>query len=203
MHGGTVFLDGRVVPEQPAHWWPVGVGTAMTAFDGERIVAVARVLALCEVPAHFTRDAARFASEAMAFCDFVERAHEVELVPRLALARDRLLSLYAAACTLPEVFADGSDVELADLPSWPGFGDREHYAETLEPYDLGTTALGIGDLSDDLLEVYREVKSGLLLWERSEVAAAIWTWRDGFQIHWGVHATSALRALHWACDASE
>lgn len=214
-HDGTVRLGAplapsatciaRVVPRDPTLWWCVELGDAMSAWEGERVVAIARVLAWCEVPADFTRSTARFASEAMQLCDFVERAHECALPLRLANARDRLLALYAAASGLPDAFADGPDVDATRPRTWPGFGAHEYYVEIVDPYALESPQRGAGDLSDDLLDVYGEVKAGLLLWQRPDVprAAAIWMWRHGFQVHWGAHATSAIRALHHACRASE
>jgi hypothetical protein len=52
-------------------------------------------------------------------------------------------------------------------------------------------------LSDDLGDVYRDVKEGLLLRDAgfSDTDVA-WQWRFQFWIHWGTLAVGALRALH-------
>lgn len=115
----------------------------MTAWRGGALVA--RVLEVCDVPAHWTRETARFASEAMQFCAFFERAHEHALPARFAIARDRLLALYAAVAGLSDVFADVPDVDATRPSTW--------------------------ELSNDILDVYGEVKAGLLLWQRPDVHA--------------------------------
>jgi hypothetical protein len=53
-----------------------------------------------------------------------------------------------------------------------------------------------GDLVDDLLDIYKDVKEGLLAFESGERVLAAWHWRNTFGFHWGRHATSAIKALH-------
>ncbi len=108
----------------------------------------------------------------------------------------RLTALYGAALELPRV--EPGDFETPETPAapeaWPGFGPRDLYFEVFDPY-VDEPAV-VGSLSDDCLDVYREVRGGLTLLEQGRVEAAVWTWRFGFQIHWGAHAINAMRALH-------
>ena len=85
--------------------------------------------------------------------------------------------------------------------TWPGFGELDVYWEVFEVYEEGAPVCG--SLSDDSLDVYRDVKRGLELWDRAGLSeiAAIREWRFHFEIHWGAHAVGALRALHRACAA--
>jgi len=53
-----------------------------------------------------------------------------------------------------------------------------------------------GDIADDFSDIYQDVKSGLLAYELGRKSQAVWHWRFTWGIHWGEHATSALRALH-------
>ncbi len=53
----------------------------------------------------------------------------------------------------------------------------------------------VGDLADDIEDIYRDVASGLELFEQGEVQEAADHWQFWFANHWGEHATSALRAL--------
>ena len=87
---------------------------------------------------------------------------------------------------------------------WPGFEKFDGYWEVFDPYEEGAPVGG--SLSDDLLDVYGDLRRGLALWEQGGVTkrgelriAAIWEWRFQFEIHWGDHAIDALRALHRAC----
>lgn len=54
-----------------------------------------------------------------------------------------------------------------------------------------------GDLCDDLADIWRDLKSGLLALDEGAPEVEVqWEWRWGFYNHWGSHATSALTVLH-------
>lgn len=121
------------------------------------------------------------------------------------LARS-LACLYAAATVLP-IF----EVESDDLPAdqfsdaqwrdafWPFAGAlrRDDVYWDVEPYTEGKPELVAGLLQDDLGDIYRDIKEGLLLEEAGfPDADVVWQWRFNFWSHWGFHAASALRALH-------
>ena len=147
---------------------------------------------------------AAFAREAREYCAFVRSACELALADRLAAARTRLLALYAAALSLPSNPAFG-DVQVdADAPPpgpWSGFAEKDIYWEVFDPYEQDQPVAG--SLSDDLLDVYKDVARGLALWDSSHHVEAIWEWRFHFVVHWGDHAIDALRALHRACRVSD
>lgn len=168
--------------------------------EGARIVGYATVTEVTR-PAHFTRETAAFADQAHQFCAFIERASASPLAERVTAARLRLLDLYTAGCSLPRVappegFEAGPSTARPD--GWAGFDRFEVYWEVFDPYvDEAPVA---GELSDDLLDVYFDVKRGLDLWQSNAPrTAAIWQWRFDFDHHWGDHAVDALRALHRAC----
>jgi len=52
-------------------------------------------------------------------------------------------------------------------------------------------------LKDDLHDIYRDLKQGLISFEKGEVQNALWHWKFNFEIHWGEHAVGALRALYF------
>jgi hypothetical protein len=57
----------------------------------------------------------------------------------------------------------------------------------------------MGDLADDLADIYRDLKSGLNVWENqkgNQIIEIVWNWKFLFQAHWGQHAIDAMRALH-------
>jgi hypothetical protein len=56
-------------------------------------------------------------------------------------------------------------------------------------------------LSDHLMDVYRDIRDGLSLYEAGERESAIWEWRFGFQQSWGIDAPRALQAIHWLTHA--
>jgi hypothetical protein len=75
--------------------------------------------------------------------------------------------------------------------------DCDHlYHRYVDPYELESVSRGA--INDDLADVYMDVKSGLEVCSRGEQACpqAVWVWSFDFVCHWGLHCTSALRALH-------
>lgn len=54
----------------------------------------------------------------------------------------------------------------------------------------------VGSLSDDLSDIYRDLRRGLEWFDREAPHDAAWEWRFTFESHWGNHATDAVRALH-------
>lgn len=73
------------------------------------------------------------------------------------------------------------------------------YFDPTEPVD-STQEISFGDLADDLADIYRDIKPGLRAWaecDDSYLAGIVFDWKFPlFHSHWGVHAVSALRALH-------
>lgn len=151
------------------------------------------------------KEGVAFAKQAERFCGFIEGAAALELLERVKTARARVLELYLAGLALSAMDAEeevGPGPSPAPPSDWPGFDRFEFYFETLEIFDV-ESRVGAGDLSDDLLDIYRDVKRGLELWSGGHRATAVWHWRLLLQSHWGTHAVGALRALHHACAELE
>jgi len=114
-----------------------------------------------------------------------------------------LSKLYAAALALPEVepehgegMPDLPEAALAtargNLASFNGW----YYREFFDPDPTLEEEPGIGDIGDDLLDTYKDIKGGCLLFERGETREALWQWSFLHRVHWGRHAVGALFALH-------
>ena len=73
------------------------------------------------------------------------------------------------------------------------------YFDPTEPPDSAEEPV-FNDLGDDLADIYRDIKPGLRAWEAGLVqylADIVFHWKFPlFGSHWGVHAVSAMRALH-------
>jgi hypothetical protein len=154
---------------------------------------------------HIAVPTARFAASARAFCSWAEgevATPEVDLVAgHLLLAR-----LYADALALSsDATWDGNAPEIAQS-LWRARFDRfgslpvGYYETAFNPLDVGTNETSLGDLSDDLSDIWRDVKQGLLLFDSGEVDGAVHTWYLYFSIHWGRHAASALHVLQCWMD---
>ncbi len=213
INDGRVSLEGcaelapgaeglaRVEPLAPEFWGGVRVGSVISMQEGNRVVGHATVLSVASRPEHFTPEVLAFVDQARQFCDFIEKAGDSPLLARLCGAQQRLLELYRAGSALPHV-EPPEGIDAGPNPerpgNWVGFDKFEFYWEVFDPYV--DEAPACGSLSDDLLDVYCDLRRGLQLWDKDvPSAAAIWEWRFHFDVHWGAHAVDALRALHRAC----
>jgi hypothetical protein len=125
-----------------------------------------------------------------------------------------LALLYASAHALPDWSLPD---EWLDVPEsldvsddeWRQVFDRVHrilgpptsywaHFDPSEPSVPGEPACG--DLGDDLADIYRDVKPGVRAWDSGDdrlLPAIVFGWKGPlFESHWGVHAVSAMRALH-------
>lgn len=148
--------------------------------------------------------AARFAKLAERYVDLIERHDELSLSAFVSDAHPLVVDLDRAALDLPAV--DPSEADLPDQltsDEWARlfeslrckFGQRDWYTEMFDPYAQDDTPVP-HSLSDDLTDIYRDVRHGLSGWRGGRTDDAVWEWRFSFETHWGRHATSALRALH-------
>jgi Domain of unknown function (DUF5063) len=58
---------------------------------------------------------------------------------------------------------------------------------------------GIGDLADDLADIYRDLKPGLRATgsqDDTAMGAVLFEWQFSFRSHWGDHAVNAMKLLH-------
>jgi hypothetical protein len=67
------------------------------------------------------------------------------------------------------------------------------YSECFNPLVVPAEEPVIADFADDLADIWRDVKPGLLLFRAGDRAAG--HWRFHFDVHWGHHATAAMYAL--------
>jgi hypothetical protein len=77
------------------------------------------------------------------------------------------------------------------------------YSEIFDPSDVPAGEPVVGDVADDLADVYRDLIQGVRLEAAGRPRDALWQWLMNFHIHWGRHAVSALRALHCASEVSD
>lgn len=72
----------------------------------------------------------------------------------------------------------------------------QYYWEVFHPVADAAEQPVAGDLCDDLADIYRDLKDGLMIFDRGNDPLAVFQWAPSFGFHWGRHATGALRALH-------
>ena len=132
------------------------------------------------------------------FCTFVEE---------LVISRERvedlmslLLQLYEKALHLPNTEPDDSDIGASDemtvLPLKMQI--RDFYWDVFDPFDdVEEDKLVCGMVFDDLNDIYRDLMEGVRAYELGAINEAVWVWKWGVDNHWGTHAVSLIKALHW------
>lgn len=89
---------------------------------------------------------------------------------------------------VPATLLDNVKASLRSLP-------LQYYSMALSPMEVDGE-VAVGDLADDLLDIYLDLKRGLLLWESGACLEAQWEWHYSFHHHWGAHAVQAMGCLH-------
>jgi len=161
--------------------------------------------------AHNNREIAdRFRVIALRFCSLVDAAPNMDRTELLVAVYRMLPGLIDEAVRLPEVELSEKHDELAPKAArlrshdhqrlYPmlkeKLGDWDLYRHVFDPTKDEEAILGT--LSDDLADIYHDLKDGLILDETLQAPPedSIWTWRLLFHSHWGEHAISALGAIH-------
>jgi Domain of unknown function (DUF5063) len=156
--------------------------------------------------------AIKFQQAARQFCDLFEVDPDQAQVwiRQVSMA---LSELYAAANKLSmlepfEFTNDVSEEPRIDHDQWKVIYDRVARAlpqrwyltffDLTEPLDPEQKPV-IGDLADDLADIYRDLKPQLRAFSNQNDAvmgAVFCEWQFSFQSHWGDHAVNAMKIMH-------
>jgi hypothetical protein len=153
---------------------------------------------------------ASFIEVARGYCALVEVGGSGNswLFARECLAS--VLDLYRAALVLPETEPDGLKLTAPiGHELWEATRrrlqeklSRDTYWEIFEPMQLEQPEPLCGSLSDDLADIWRDVKEGLLISSNEDASStdeAVWRWRFSLESHWAHDASGAIYALHALC----
>jgi hypothetical protein len=148
-----------------------------------------------------------FAELARKYCEAVEDT-SVEGEQGLRLIHDLLFPLHTAAMQLPEVECEGETRRAIGQDAWhnayKGLQERlpcDLYWDTFDPLTETPNEVVAGSIADDLADIWRDLKSGLLELDANDTVSKMdvwWGWRFNFHFHWGAHSASALRVLYYA-----
>lgn len=139
---------------------------------------------------------------ALEFCQVVEKqTSTTEFLNQIRLLLPQLIH---EAFLLPAATPDGS-FGREDIPDDISETVSQNfrslhlagYWDIFDPLDLEVGEPVFNSLQDDLHDIYRDLKLGLILFEKGQIQNAIWQWKFNFEIHWGAHAVGALRALYF------
>jgi hypothetical protein len=143
-----------------------------------------------------------FRAEAAAYCRLIESAREFDLPSFVEECKTSLATLYLVVRRLPDVFEDSASEGGVGHAEWREiyerlsemFGQDRQYWTVFDPTADEDPILG--DLADDLGDIYRDLETGLRALDAGiSPQAVVFDWRYGFRDHWGRHLTEALRAL--------
>ena len=140
-----------------------------------------------------------FIENARTYCELIEAdLHDV------AAIRQTLLALMQGVPCLKTNGADDSDdiefprrghdgwtkdvARLADLP-------LQYYRMVFDPLDATDESTVVGDVCDDLADIYGELWHGLQAYDAGATIHAVNHWRDSYRDHWGHHAVGAVSAI--------
>lgn len=150
-----------------------------------------------------------FAGAAADFCAWSTSSPSGQ-VQEARAALQHLARLYQLALALREI-PDVPEVDVASIDdaawrsAYKRFGALPIglYRSIFSPLSLTNSEpeLEVGDLADDLADIYRDVSAGLAVFREGWFDSAEWKWAWSFRNHWGRHATGAIHALHcWFAD---
>jgi len=79
---------------------------------------------------------------------------------------------------------------------------RDSYWCVFEPFEPEKPESIVGSISDDLADIWRDLKAGLTEIDSEKatlISDAVWHWRFSFETHWAHHAAGAIAALTALC----
>lgn len=152
-----------------------------------------------------------FIKEARRFCTLMELPSSPQSGNFAPECLRSVLRLYERATTLPltELPAAVPIPDRLNSNTWEATRSRvgqkltrDYYWMIFEPLVTEPPEATLGSLSDDLADIWRELKVGLIAWDTHTERGgrqAIWHWRLSFETHWSRHAAHAIVALNALC----
>lgn len=157
----------------------------------------------------FQKELDIFAEKAKAFCELAE-SEFTDALEDLHKIEKILAELHLAILSLLEPSAVWEEVdELEELSEIAELIDKEckiaqkrfenlplnGYWKIFDASDIEDETAIFALLSDDLADIYSDLKYGLIFYEQKKFAEAFWQWTFHFNIHWGNHLVGAQKAI--------
>ncbi|WP_028105217.1 DUF5063 domain-containing protein [Pseudoduganella violaceinigra] len=144
-----------------------------------------------------------FAVVVRGFCEWAQSGLSThDSKSEMLLARRHLSFLYAMASDLPHCECQWAESALTN-DDWTAIYKRfgqlpvAFYGAILDPLEVPAREAALGDLADDLADIWRDLKEGLILFDSGDRDAASFKWQESFAIHWGDHAANALAVIQF------
>jgi hypothetical protein len=153
---------------------------------------------------------AAYYQTAVDFCAFLEQPVPGPPQDFLRATRRYLVRLYEAASALPWVDLQ-SNQDYDDTLNATTFqatlssiaerlGEARYYWQVFDPLDEVENPAVCGDLLDDVGDIYKDIRYGLLVFHLGQPDCqenALWQFKFDFDAHWDRHCVNALSAIHF------
>jgi len=159
-----------------------------------------------------------FIKSCRSYCEILERNEEIDSTEFLIAVQNLLTQLYAKAVNFRTVELE-TDVEFKREIEKEKFkkimnrtseniGQNQLYWTIFDPTEnvFGNEPPVMGDLLDDLMDIYQDIKRELLVLDIDTVESresAVWGSNFLFWNHWGLHAIDAMRTIHYVLEKTE
>lgn len=158
-----------------------------------------------------------FMAGCRSFCDLLESRDDITSSDLFNLLK-LLLALYSEGLNLPTVDLE-LDKEFEKRLNEEEFayvkkrtskliGENQYYWAIFDPTEniFGNEAPTMGDLLDDVLDIYKDIKRQLLIFDlntEASIESAMWGMKFDFWHHWSTHAIDAIRTIHYIIKKTE
>jgi hypothetical protein len=132
-----------------------------------------------------------FAAAARRFVQFVEHSETLDSEAFVRDVQPLVLDVYMGAMSLDR----GDPVDDAEPPASMSTDEWWTLFQRLQRQLADFDSVVDGSLSDDIADVYRDLRDGLIPYDAGDAGEAVWSWRTEFEGHWGRHAAHAIYAL--------
>lgn len=133
------------------------------------------------------------------YCDWIEsNEHNIRSVRQTILALMQGIPYLIAnkdeeskSCNFPRRGYDDWAHDVARMKCLP----LQYYRVAFDRLKIEEETAVIGDVCDDLVDIYGELWHGLQAHDAGATDYAIAHWRDSYRFHWGLHANGAICAI--------
>jgi hypothetical protein len=159
-----------------------------------------------------------FIASCRSYCELLECNGEVDPTVFLGAIQKLLLEMYSKAVnhrTINIEFDAEFEVEIGKdrlegimKRTSERIGENLCYWAVFDPTEnvFGNEAPVMGDLLDDIIDIYKDVKRQLLIFDIKTIESresAVWGLNFLFWNHWGAHAIDAMRTIHYVLEKTE
>lgn len=184
----------------------VYVGRRVRMVEGSRPVALGEVTAIKNLPNELSEhegSASAFAPSARAYIRWLNATTSNEVrAANMPELHELLARLQSAAALLPAVGPTSDDLpqkrDTAALEAVPSLGSKlpvKGYRFVFNPLNDKECDPVLTTLENDLKDIYKDLKDGLVLYGAGSYQDALWVWHSLYYWHWGRHLSHAQCAV--------